>query len=349
MRGAQRNLAVVAGGAGFLGSHLCDALLAGGAEVICLDSFLTGRRVNIAHLAHEPRFEMIEADVCNPLPAALLRRTHEIGAVFNLACAASPPHYQADPEHTLLTCVLGTRHLLKLAEAAGARFVQASTSEVYGDPEVHPQAEAYRGAVNPIGPRACYDEGKRAAETLAFDYARAGRVDVRVARIFNTYGPRMRADDGRVVSNVVVQALAGHDITIYGDGSQTRSFCFVADLIGGLQRLGAPGTRAEGPVNLGNPQELRVDELVEQVLALTGSRSAVVQRPLPVDDPRRRRPDIGLAQRLLGWAPRTPLEAGLKATIAWFEHELRREGAGRAAANDAMPLGRRAAMQSQRD
>ncbi len=349
MRAAQRNLAVVAGGAGFLGSHLCDALLAKGAEVICLDSFLTGRRVNLAHLSHEPRFEMIEADVCDPLPAALLRRTSEIDVVFNLACAASPPHYQADPEHTLLTCVLGTRHLLKLAEAAGARFVQASTSEVYGDPEVHPQEEAYRGAVNPIGPRACYDEGKRAAETLAFDYARAGRADVRVARIFNTYGPRMRADDGRVVSNVVVQALAGRDITIYGDGSQTRSFCFVADLIGGLQRLGAPGTRAPGPVNLGNPQELRVDELVERVLALTGSRSAVVQRPLPVDDPRRRRPDIALAQRLLGWAPRTQLEAGLKATIAWFEHELRREGAGPVAANDAMPLGRRAAMQSQRD
>jgi UDP-glucuronate decarboxylase len=326
---------VVAGGAGFLGSHLCDALLAGGSEVICLDSFLTGRRVNIAHLAQEARFEMIEADVCNPLPDALLRRTSEVGAVFNLACAASPPHYQADPEHTLLTCVLGTRHLLKLAEAAGARFVQASTSEVYGDPEVHPQAEAYRGAVNPVGPRACYDEGKRAAETLAFDYARAGRADVRVARIFNTYGPRMRADDGRVVSNVVVQALAGHDITIYGDGSQTRSFCFVADLIAGLERLGAPGTRAEGPVNLGNPQELRVDELVEKVLALTGSRSAVVQRPLPVDDPRRRRPDIGLAQRLLGWSPRTQLEAGLQATIAWFEQELRREGAGRSAANDA--------------
>jgi UDP-glucuronate decarboxylase len=314
---------VVAGGAGFLGSHLCDALLAEGMQVVCVDSFLTGRRQNIAHLAGDPRFEVVQADIVDPLPTSLLRLAPRIDAVFNLACAASPPHYQADPEHTMLTCVVGTRQLLRLAEAAGARFLQASTSEVYGDPEVHPQHEGYRGCVNPIGPRACYDEGKRAAEALIFDYLRAGRVEARVARIFNTYGPRMRADDGRVVSNVITQALAGEDITIYGDGSQTRSFCFVEDLIAGLVKLCALRERPPGPVNLGNPEELRVLDLVQRVIAMTGSASAVVRRPLPVDDPLRRRPDIALARHALGWSPRTSLETGLKATIAHFEAEQR--------------------------
>jgi UDP-glucuronate decarboxylase len=324
---------LVAGGAGFLGSHLCDALIAEGAHVLCLDSFLTGRQRNIQHLARDPRFDLVEADVCDPLPAALERA--RVDAVFNLACAASPPHYQADPEHTLMTCVLGTRQLLRLAERAGAHFLQASTSEVYGDPEMHPQREDYRGCVNPTGPRACYDEGKRAAETLAFDFLRAGRVEARVARIFNTYGPRMRADDGRVVSNVVTQALAGQDITVYGDGRQTRSFCYVDDLISGLLRLAAVEERPPGPVNLGNPAEMTVAELARRVLAITGSRSSLVRRPLPVDDPQRRRPDIGLARRLLAWEPQTSLESGLKATIDWFAGECRWAELERPAANDA--------------
>jgi len=323
MTNAGNRTVAVAGGAGFLGSHLCDALLAEGAHVICVDSFVTGWRQNLAHLEREPRFELLEADICDPLPQSLLRRASRVDAVFNLACAASPPHYQADPEHTLLTCVLGTRRLLHLAEAAGARFLQASTSEVYGDPEVHPQHEGYHGHVNPTGPRACYDEGKRAAETLAFDYLRAGRADVRVARIFNTYGPRMRADDGRVVSNVITQALSGADITVHGDGSQTRSFCYFADLIEGLVRLAALDGPPPGPVNLGNPQELRISDLVERVIRLTRSRSAVVRRPLPVDDPQRRRPDISLAKRLLGWQPHTCLESGLIETITWFRQESR--------------------------
>jgi len=315
---------VVAGGAGFLGSHLCDALLAEGAHVVCVDSFLTGRRENLRHLAREPRFDFFEADVTEPLPARVGARHLRADAVFNLACAASPPQYQADPEHTMLTNVLGTRNLLRLAEASGARFLQASTSEVYGDPESHPQSEAYWGNVNCTGPRACYDEGKRAAEALAFDFARAGRAEVRVARIFNTYGPRMRADDGRVVSNVVTQALAGDDITVYGEGRQTRSFCYASDMVEGLLRLAAHEGRQPGPVNLGNPNELTVGDLVQRVVALTESRSAVVNRPLPEDDPRRRRPDIARAAALLGWAPRTPLEAGLRATIAWFAEEARR-------------------------
>jgi UDP-glucuronate decarboxylase len=323
VRKTTRKTAIVAGGAGFLGSHLCDLLLADGAQVVCIDSFLTGRRRNLRHLEREPRFDLIEADIVEPLPACLSAWSSRPELIFNLACAASPPHYQADPEHTMLTCVLGTRNLLRLAEATGARLVQASTSEIYGDPEMHPQEETYWGHVNPTGPRACYDEGKRAAETLCFDYLRHGRADVRVARIFNTYGPRMRADDGRVVSNVVTQALAGTDITVYGDGSQTRSFCYVADLVKGLAGLGALGTAIPGAVNLGNPVELNVLELVERVLALTGSRSAVVRRPLPVDDPRRRRPDITLARRLLGWSPEVPLEAGLRDTIAWFAEECR--------------------------
>ncbi len=314
----------MAGGAGFLGSHLCDALLADGLRVICLDNFRTGRKQNLRHLERDPRFEVIEGDIIHPIPARLRSGRLQIDGIFNLACAASPPHYQGDPEHTLLTSVVGTHNLLTLAEKTGARFLQASTSEVYGDPEVHPQTETYWGNVNPTGPRACYDEGKRAGETLAFDFERAGRVEVRVARIFNTYGPRMRADDGRVVSNVVCQALAGDNITVYGDGRQTRSFCYVADLIDGLMRLMACEGPMPGPVNLGNPAEMTIGELVTKVLDLTGSRSRVVRRPLPEDDPRRRRPDIARAKKLLGWSPRTPLDAGLKTTVTWFAGEMER-------------------------
>ncbi|GLS53685.1 UDP-glucuronic acid decarboxylase family protein [Methylobacterium gregans] len=308
---------LVAGGAGFIGSHLIDALLSEGARVTCLDSFRTGRRQNLAHLAREPRFDLIEADVTGLLPPL-----PRVGRVFNLACAASPPHYQADPLHTMMTSVLGTSRLLEHARVCDARFLQASTSEVYGDPERHPQAESYWGNVNPTGPRACYDEGKRAAETLTFDYARCHGLDVRVARIFNTYGPRMRADDGRVVSNVICQALTGADITVYGDGQQTRSFCYVSDLVDGLMRLMARAETPDGPVNLGNPREMTVAELVALVLRMTGSPSAIVRRPLPVDDPQRRRPDIARAERLLGWGPRVALEAGLEATIAWFSREV---------------------------
>ena len=282
----------------------------------------TGRRQNLRHLEHRPRFDLIEADIIDALPPGLARTG--IDAIFNLACAASPPHYQADPEHTLLTCVLGTRNLLRLAEATGARFALASTSEIYGDPDVHPQVETYWGNVNPTGPRACYDEGKRAAETLAFDYARMRRASVRVARIFNTYGPRMRVDDGRIVSNAITQALAGRAITLYGDGGQTRSFCYVEDLVDGLLRLGACEETPDGPINLGNPNELTIAELVEQVVTLTGSRSPVVRCPLPVDDPRRRRPSVARAKQLLGWSPRIPLCDGLKSTIAWFAAEQER-------------------------
>ena len=316
MKNGARKTALVAGGAGFLGSHLCDALLADGMQVVCLDNLLTGRSANLEHLAREPRFDFVEADVIHPLPPKV--KAAKLDRIFNLACAASPPTYQADPEHTMLTSVVGTHSLLKLAEKTGARFMQASTSEVYGDPEVHPQPETYWGHVNPTGPRACYDEGKRAAETLTFDYERGGRVDVRVARIFNTYGPRMRADDGRVVSNVICQALAGDDITVYGDGSQTRSFCYASDLIEGFMRLMAHEGPLPGAVNLGNPNELTVGDLVKRVVGMTGSRSSIVNRPLPVDDPRRRRPDITRASKLLQWTPKTSLEAGLKATIAWF-------------------------------
>jgi UDP-glucuronate decarboxylase len=317
MRNGKSKLVLVAGGGGFIGSHLCDALIADGARVVCLDSFKTGRKRNLDHLRRDPRFELIEADVIHPLPK--LPRVQE---VFNLACAASPPHYQADPEHTMLTSVLGTHSLLKLSEETGARFLLASTSEVYGDPDVHPQNESYWGNVNPTGPRACYDEGKRAAETLTFDFERAGRAEVRVARIFNTYGPRMRADDGRVVSNVICQALTGDDITVYGSGQQTRSFCYAADLVDGLMRLMAYDGPANGPFNLGNPVELTIEELVARVIALTGTRSEVVARPLPIDDPRRRKPDITRARQLLGWSPKTPLELGLKSTITWFSREV---------------------------
>lgn len=320
MKNGKTKRALVAGGAGFIGSNLCDALLADGFEIVCLDNLQTGRLQNLRHLERDPRFDLIEGDVIDDLPATVraTRFTH----VLNLACAASPPHYQTDPEHTMMTNVVGTRNLLRLAEAQGARFLLTSTSEVYGDPEIHPQPESYRGWVNCTGPRACYDEGKRAAETLAFDFERMGRAEVRVARIFNTYGPRMRPDDGRVVSNVICQALAGDDITVYGDGSQTRSFCYVDDMVDGLIRLMLHPKALPGPVNLGNPVELTVNDLVQRVMALTGSDSRIVQRPLPIDDPRRRRPDIARAKELLGWQPRIALQQGLEATVAWFAAEM---------------------------
>ena len=315
-------VALVTGGAGFIGSNLIDRLIGDGWRVICVDNFQTGSAENLAHLQHDSRFELLEHDVIEKTPAAVSAAA--LDRIYHLACPASPPHYQADPEHTMLTCVLGTRNMLRLAEESGARLLLSSTSEVYGDPEIHPQTEEYRGAVSCTGPRACYDEGKRAAETLAFDFLRLGRADVRVARIFNTYGPRMRCDDGRVVSNMVCQALAGDDITIYGDGSQTRSFCFVADLVEGLMRL-MESERAVGfPVNVGNPDELTVRGLAELVVDMTGTSSRIVYQPLPEDDPRRRKPDIGRATELLGWTPRVPLEQGLELTIGWFDHDSNR-------------------------
>ncbi|WP_132251079.1 UDP-glucuronic acid decarboxylase family protein [Methylobacterium segetis] len=326
---------LVAGGAGFIGSHLIDALIAEGARVTCLDSFLTGRKANIAHLAREPHFDLVEADIIDPLP-----ELPRFDRIFNLACAASPPHYQADPQHTMMTCVVGSHQLLELARASGARFLQASTSEVYGDPEVHPQEESYWGHVNPTGPRACYDEGKRSAETLAFDYERRYDLDIRVARIFNTYGPRMRADDGRVVSNVICQALTDQPITVYGDGEQTRSFCYVSDLVDGLMRLMRLDASPGGPVNLGNPREMTVAELVSVVTRMTGTRSPIVRRPLPVDDPQRRRPDITRAGCLLDWSPRIVLEAGLEATIGWFADEVARREPAPAFAGLAGPVAR---------
>jgi UDP-glucuronate decarboxylase len=319
-----QKIALVTGGAGFIGSNLCDRLIGEGAQVVCLDNLQTGRMDNLRHLEREPRFEFVEHDVIDNLPQWLRGGRVKFTHIYHLACAASPPHYQADPEHTLLTSVVGSRNLLRLAEETGARLLLTSTSEVYGDPEVHPQTEDYRGWVSCTGPRACYDEGKRAAETLAFDFLRAHRADVRVARIFNTYGPHMRCDDGRVVSNIVCQALSGDDITIYGDGSQTRSFCFVDDMIEGLSRLIASERAVGMPVNLGNPNELSVRALVDMVVAMTGTDSAIVHRPLPIDDPRRRRPDISRALTLLDWHPSIDLEQGLEATIAWFEDEQNR-------------------------
>ncbi|MFL6734383.1 MAG: bifunctional glycosyltransferase/UDP-glucuronate decarboxylase [Sphingomicrobium sp.] len=333
----QERIALVTGGAGFIGSNLCDRLLSEGARVVCVDSLLTGRRDNIRHLQRESRFEFFEHDVIDDVPQWLRRRGLHFTHIYHLACAASPPHYQADPEHTMLTNVLGTRNMLRLAEELGARLLLTSTSEVYGDPEVHPQREDYRGWVSCTGPRACYDEGKRAAETLAFDFLRANRADVRVARIFNTYGPRMRCDDGRVVSNVICQALNGQDITIYGDGSQTRSFCYVDDLVEGLMRLMDSEQAVGAPVNLGNPVELTVGELVELVTAMTSSRSPIVQRPLPEDDPRRRKPDISRARELLGWEPQVQLRRGLEATIEWFADPSNRIAEG-APADEDMPL-----------
>ncbi len=312
---------LVTGGAGFLGSHLCERLLEHGDEVLCVDNFYTGRRMNVAHLLTDPRFEILRHDVTMPLYV-------EVDEIYNLACPASPVHYQFDPVQTTKTSVHGAINMLGLAKRVKARILQASTSEVYGDPEVHPQVESYWGNVNPIGARSCYDEGKRCAETLFFDYHRQHKLRIRVARIFNTYGPRMRPDDGRVVSNFIVQALRGQDITIYGDGSQTRSFCYVDDLIDGLMRLMNTADDFTGPVNIGNPGEFTMLELAQKVIELTGSRSQIVYRPLPQDDPVRRCPDITLAKQQLGWGPTIPLEQGLKATIAYFAELL---GAARAA------------------
>jgi UDP-glucuronate decarboxylase len=303
---------LVTGGAGFLGSHLCDALLRRGGHVICLDSLFTGRRQNVAHLFSSERFTFVEHDIIDPIDL-------EVDQIFNLACPASPPHYQADPINTTKTSVLGSLNLLELARRRKARIFQASTSEVYGDPNVNPQVESYWGNVNSFGPRSCYDEGKRCAESLFYDYHQHYGVEVKIARIFNTYGPRMRPDDGRVVSNFIVQALRGDDITIYGDGSQTRSFCFVGDLIDGFLRLMDSPSPFTGPVNLGNPGEFTIRELADTVVALTGSASNIVHRPLPVDDPRQRRPDISLAGRILGWQPHIPLADGLRETIRYFE------------------------------
>ncbi|PTQ07832.1 NAD-dependent dehydratase [Sphingomonas oleivorans] len=325
MTDGKEELVLVAGGAGFIGSHLCRALLGQGRRVVCLDNLQTARPVNLRLFERHPGFEFIEADVVDPLPPSLLERTRQFTRIYNLACAASPPQYQADPEHTMLTNVVGTHHLLRLAEEAGARFLLSSTSEVYGDPEAHPQREDYRGWVSCTGPRACYDEGKRAAEAMTFDYARMGRAEVRVARIFNTYGPQMRPDDGRVVSNLVCQALSGREITVYGDGSQTRSFCYISDMVDGLMRLMEHDGVGMEPVNLGNPTEMTVNELLNHILDLTGATAPVVHKPLPIDDPRRRRPEISTARKLLDWSPRVPLEEGLAATCAWFASEL---GAG---------------------
>lgn len=312
---------LVAGGAGFVGSHLCERLIAHGHRVVCLDNLQTGSRHNLRRLEAHDRFKFCTADITEPLPARVTRtRFHRI---YNLACAASPPIYQRDPEHTMLTSVVGTDRLLRLAERDGARLLQASTSEVYGDPIAHPQVETDWGNVNCTGPRACYDEGKRAAEALCFDFERLGRAEVRVARIFNTYGPRLSAEDGRVVSNLISQALAGEDITVFGDGHQTRSFCFVADLVDGLTRLMEHPISPGGPVNLGNPEELTIRQLVAIVLDMTGSSSTVSYQRLPIDDPKRRRPDIGRAFELLGWRPTTSLADGLRATITWFDAAAR--------------------------
>ena len=307
---------LVTGGAGFIGSHLCERLLAMGHEVLCVDNYFTGRRANIAHLLQDRRFETMRHDITFPLYV-------EVDRIFNLACPASPIHYQHDPVQTTKTSVHGAINMLGLAKRLRARILQASTSEIYGDPVEHPQREGYWGNVNPIGPRACYDEGKRCAETLFFDYHRQHKVDIKVARIFNTYGPRMRPDDGRVVSNFIVQALRGEPITIYGDGSQTRSFCFVDDLVEALVRFMDTPPDVNGPLNLGNPSEFTILALAELVLKLTGSPSKLLFRPLPADDPRQRRPDISEAQAVLGgWTPTTTLEEGLRLTIAYFRRTL---------------------------
>ena len=310
-----RKRILVTGGAGFLGSHLCERLLRGGDDVLCVDNYFTGRKDNIAHLISNPHFELLRHDVTFPLYV-------EVDEIFNLACPASPVHYQFDPVQTTKTSVIGAINMLGLAKRVGAKILQASTSEVYGDPTVHPQTEDYRGNVNPLGPRACYDEGKRCAETLFFDYHRQHNVRIKVIRIFNTYGPRMHPNDGRVVSNFIVQALQGHDITLYGDGMQTRAFCYVDDLIEGMIRLMATGPEVTGPVNVGNPHEIPVRELAERVIRLTGSSSRIVHRPLPQDDPLQRCPDITLARSVLGWQPSVDLDDGLGKTASYFRGVL---------------------------
>jgi len=306
---------LVTGGAGFLGSHLCDRLTREEQDVLCLDNFFTGDKQNIRHLMGLPNFELIRHDLVHPIFL-------EVDEIYNLACPASPIHYQYNPVKTIKTSVMGAIHMLGLAKRVRAKILQASTSEVYGNPAIHPQPEAYWGNVNTIGPRSCYDEGKRCAETLFFDYHRQNRVNIRVVRIFNTYGPRMNPNDGRVVSNFIVQALTGEDITVYGDGSQTRSFCYVDDLIEGLIRMMNAPDGFTGPVNLGNPSEFSMLELAEKVIGLTGSRSQIVFRPLPQDDPLQRRPDISLAKKRLQWEPATELGEGLEKTIAYFKEVL---------------------------
>ncbi len=310
-----RKRVLVTGGAGFLGSHLCERLLAEGCDVLCADNFFTGAKDNIAHLMGNPYFELIRHDVTFPLYV-------EVDEIYNLACPASPIHYQRDPVQTTKTSVHGAINMLGLAKRVGAKIFQASTSEVYGDPEIHPQIEEYRGSVNTIGPRACYDEGKRCAETLFFDYHRQHGTRIKVARIFNTYGPRMHPDDGRVVSNFIVQALEGRDITIYGDGSQTRSFCYRDDLVEGFLRLMASPDEVTGPINLGNPGEFTMLQLAETVIRLVGSKSKLDFLPLPADDPRQRQPDISKAKALLGWEPTIALEEGLKRTIDYFRAKI---------------------------
>ena len=305
---------LITGGAGFLGSHLSDRLLGDGHEVICLDNFFTGRKANIQHLLANPKFELIRHDVIDPFKV-------ETDQIYNLACPASPPHYQFNPIKTTKTSVMGAINCLGLAKRTKARVFQASTSEVYGDPNIHPQVESYWGNVNPIGRRSCYDEGKRCAETLFFDYHRENGVDIRVIRIFNTYGPRMHPNDGRVVSNFIVQALQGQDLTIYGDGSQTRSFCYVDDLVDGFVRF-MNQKEIVGPLNLGNPGEFTMLELAEIILQKVGGPSKITHRPLPADDPKQRRPDITLAKKHLGWEPKVPLAEGIERTIAYFRREL---------------------------
>ena len=309
---------LVTGGAGFLGSQLCERLINEGHNVICLDNLQTGYKQNIAHLLENPRFEFIRHDICDPIRL-------EVDEIYNLACPASPPHYQSNPVGTTKTCVLGSINMLGLAKRNNAKILQASTSEVYGDPKVHPQVEEYRGDVNPIGIRACYDEGKRCAETLFFDYHRQHGTRIKVMRIFNTYGPKMDPDDGRVVSNFIVQALKGEDITIYGDGSQTRSFCFKDDLLNGMQALMNSDDSITGPINIGNPVEFTIKELAEAVLEQVDSESKLVFEPLPSDDPTRRKPDITKAKEILKWEPKIKLEEGLKPTIAYFDSLLKGE------------------------
>ena len=310
---------LVTGGAGFIGSYLCEALVQSGHEVLCVDNFFTGSRANIVHLLQNPMFDLMRHDVTFPLYV-------EVDEIYNLACPASPIHYQLDPVQTTKTSVHGAINMLGLAKRLKAKILQASTSEVYGDPQIHPQREEYWGNVNPVGPRSCYDEGKRCAETLFFDYWRQHRLRIKIARIFNTYGPRMHPNDGRVVSNFVMQALTNEPLTVFGDGRQTRSFCFVEDLVDGLIRLMDSEENLTGPINLGNPNEITMLELAELVLELTGSRSAIKHEKLPPDDPRQRQPDITRANGRLGWRPVTPLRAGLEKTIGYFEHLLRRSG-----------------------
>ncbi|WP_413203467.1 UDP-glucuronic acid decarboxylase family protein [Rhodospirillum sp. A1_3_36] len=311
-----RKKVLVTGGAGFLGSHLCELLLSQDCDVLCVDNFFTGQRANVAHLMGSPYFELMRHDVTFPLYV-------EVDEIYNLACPASPVHYQFDPVQTTKTSVHGAINVLGLAKRTKARILQASTSEVYGDPTVHPQTEDYRGNVNPIGPRACYDEGKRCAETLFFDYNRQFGVEIKVIRIFNTYGPRMHPNDGRVVSNFIIQALKNDPITLYGEGDQTRSFCYVDDLLAGMIAFMGTDASETGPMNLGNPHEITIRELAEAIIELTGSKSTLIHKPLPEDDPRQRQPDITKARALLGWEPKVPVMEGLKKTIAYFEGELK--------------------------